>query len=155
MASIRHSDAPGTRLPSANGLYAEEACQLARFAGLSDKLTVLQLLDLADKEMADPVTANLSAQIIWHFIQGVSQRKKDYPFASISQYNKYIVSVPKVEHEINFYKSPSTERWWLEVPYPNPKYKRTIIVACTARDYQMACKGEIPDRWLKNYQRIC
>ena len=46
MASVRSSDAPETRLASPNGLYAEEACQLARFAGLSDKLSVFQIFDL-------------------------------------------------------------------------------------------------------------
>lgn len=155
LASIRHSDAPGTRLKSANGLYAEEACQLARYAGLSDKLSVFNLFDLPDLEEFHPVSANLSAQILWHFIQGVNQRKLDYPFSSIKSYSKYIVNIPQAEHEINFYKSPKTERWWLEVSYPDPKYPRSIYVACTSRDYQMACNGEIPDRWLKNYQRIC
>jgi formiminoglutamase len=155
LASIRYSDAPGTRLNSANGLYAEEACQLARFAGLSDKLTTLHLFDLGSEEGIHDVTANLTAQIIWHFIQGITQRKKDYPFAQISSYHKYIVNVPQADHEINFYKSPYTERWWLEVPYPPSQYERSLIVACTAKDYQMACNGEIPDRWLKNYQRIC
>ncbi len=155
MAAIRHSDAPGTRLKSANGLYAEEACQLARYAGLSDKLSVFNLFDLPEGKNSHPVTTNLSAQIIWHFIQGVNQRKLDYPFASIKTYSKYIVNVPRAEHEINFYKSSKTNRWWLEVPYPNAKYPRSVYVACTHRDYNMACNGEIPDRWLKNYQRIC
>jgi len=155
MASLRYSDAPGSRLKSANGLYAEEACQLARYAGLSDKLCVFNLFDLPKGKEFHPVTANLSAQIMWHFIQGVNQRKLDYPFSSIKSYNKYIVNIPQAEHEINFYKSPKTDRWWLEVAYPNAKYPRSVYVACTYHDYQMACNGEIPDRWLKNYQRIC
>lgn len=155
MASIRHSDAPGSRLKSANGLYAEEACQLARYAGLSDKLSVFNLFDMPEKKEFHPVTVNLSAQIIWHFIQGVNQRKLDYPFSSIKSYSKYIVNIPQAEHEINFYKSPKTDRWWLEVSYPDAKYPRSLYIACTYNDYKMACNGEIPDRWLKNYQRIC
>lgn len=155
LAAVRHSDAPGQRLKSANGLYAEEACQLARYAGLSDKLSVFNLFDLPDQEEFHPVSANLCAQIVWHFIQGVNQRKLDYPFSSIKSYSKYIVNIPQAEHEISFYKSQKTERWWLEVPYPDAKFPRSIYVACTSRDYQMACNGEIPDRWLKNYQRIC
>lgn len=155
MASIRHSDAPGSRLKSANGLYAEEACQLARYAGLSDKLSVFNLFDMPEDDQNTQVTDNLSAQIIWHFIQGVNQRKSDYPFSSIKSYSKYIVNIPQAEHEINFYKSPKTDRWWLEVAYPDAQYPRSVYVACTYNDYQNACNGEIPDRWLKNYQRIC
>lgn len=155
LAALRHSDAPGTRLQSANGLYAEEACQLARYAGLSDKLSLFHLFDFPESGGFHPVTANLAAQIIWHFIQGVIQRKLDYPFSPIQSYSKFIVNIPQAEHEISFYRSPKTDRWWLEVPYPDPKYPRSLYVACTQRDYQMACNGEIPDRWLKNYQRIC
>ena len=109
----------------------------------------------AEKKEFHPVTVNLSAQIIWHFIQGVNQRKLDYPFSSIKSYSKYIVNIPQAEHEINFYKSPKTDRWWLEVAYPDAKYPRSLYIACTYNDYKMACNGEIPDRWLKNYQRIC
>lgn len=155
MAAVRHADAPGTRLNSANGLYAEEACQLSKYAGLSDKLNVIQLFDLPDTKEISPVTANLTAQIIWHFIQGVGQRKKDYPFAPITSYSKYIVNIPGADHEINFYRSQHSDRWWMEVPYPDSRYPRSLYVACTPKDYQLACNGEIPDRWLKNYQRIC
>ncbi|MBT7466563.1 MAG: arginase [Bacteroidetes bacterium] len=155
MSAIRASDSPGSRLHSANGLYAEEGCQLARYAGLSDKLMCFSLLDTDSDLGSNEITPNLGAQLIWHFLQGVSQRKSDYPFAPIKSYQKYIVNLPRAGHDINFYRSPKTDRWWLEVPYPNPKYPRSVYVACTVRDYQLASNGEIPDRWLKTYQRIC
>ena len=39
MNSVRVSDAPGTRLASPNGLYAEEAAAIGRYAGISNKLS--------------------------------------------------------------------------------------------------------------------
>ncbi|MBT5425445.1 MAG: arginase, partial [Bacteroidetes bacterium] len=126
-----------------------------RYAGLSDKLMCFSLLDTDSDLGSNEITPNLGAQLIWHFLQGVSQRKSDYPFAPIKSYQKYIVNLPRAGHDINFYRSPKTDRWWLEVPYPNPKYPRSVYVACTVRDYQLASNGEIPDRWLKTYQRIC
>lgn len=153
LAAVRHADAPGTRLASANGLYAEEACQLVRYAGLSDRLYILHLTDLPD-DAPEPVTANLTAQLIWHFVQALHQRKKDYPFTPISAYSKYIVSIPGTGHEVHFYRNPDGERWWLEVPFPDPSRARSLYIACTEKDYHLACSGEIPERWLKNYQRI-
>jgi arginase family enzyme len=37
--SLRLSDAPGTSNKSPNGLYAEEACQIIRYAGLSNRIS--------------------------------------------------------------------------------------------------------------------
>ena len=42
----------------------------------------------------------------------------------------------------------------MEVHFAAGKYERALYVACTIRDYQNACNGEIPDKWLKNYQRL-
>ncbi len=155
MAAIRASDSPGNRLFSPNGLYAEEACQLARYAGLSDKLMSFTLNDIPLKGQHVATTHNLAAQLIWFFVQGFTQRQADYPFAPLKGYQKFIVNVPGIGHDINFYKSPKSDRWWLEVPYPNPNYPRSVIVACTLRDYQLASQGEIPERWLRTYKRIC
>lgn len=154
MSSIRESDAPSSVHPGPNGLYAEEACQLGRYAGLSERLSCFFINDLNPDRPGIQSTTALSAQIIWHFIQGFFQRKNEYPFTDLSNYQKFIVNVPQVGHDINFYKSPKTNRWWLEVPYPGATYKRSLFVACTNSDYQLACKGEIPDRWWKNFQRL-
>src|SRR5690606_2577482 len=39
MGAIRFSDAPGNAHATANGLFGDEACQICRYAGMSDKLT--------------------------------------------------------------------------------------------------------------------
>jgi len=154
MSAVREADAPGTDHPGPNGLYAEEACQLGKYAGLSERLRCFFLNDLNSKSSENQVTAALSAQIIWHFLLGFFQRKKEYPYTDIKTYQKFIVNVPQVGHDIHFYKSPKTNRWWLEVPYPEKEYSRSLFVACTPSDYKLACEGEIPDRWWKNFQRL-
>ncbi len=154
LSAVRQTEAPGILFPSANGFTGEEACQLARYAGLSDKLTLFSLLEFNPGLDRNGQTAALAAQICWFFLQGVSQRKSDYPFSDIKSYQKYIVNLSNSGHELVFYKSPLTNRWWIEVPYPDPKYPRSIYVACSSRDYQKACEGDIPDRWLNNYRRL-
>ncbi len=154
MSSVRASDAPASLNPGPNGLYAEEACQLARYAGLSERLSCLSLHDLDAKHADIQHSAELCAQITWHFLQGFFHRKKEFPNTDLSNFQKFIVNVPQVGHDIHFYKSPRTNRWWVEVPFPGKKTKRSLFIACSANDYLGACDGEIPDRWWKNFQRI-
>ncbi len=154
MSAIRESDAPESDHSGPNGLYAEEACQLSRYAGLSERLSCFFLNDLNHNSLNNQSTAALAAQMIWYFLQGFFQRKTEYPYTDIKKFQKFIVNVPQVGHDIHFYKSPKTNRWWLEVPYPDTKYSRLLYVACTPSDYKLACEGEIPDRWWKNFQRL-
>ncbi|MCD6331768.1 MAG: arginase family protein [Bacteroidales bacterium] len=152
--ALRASEAPATTDPSPNGFTAEESCQLTRYAGLSDKLNLIMITGYDHRNDLSGQTAALTAQMIWHFIQGYLQRKKDYPFCDINKYQKYLVNLPKTGHSLTFYKSPATNRWWVEVPFPPSKHPRSLYIACSYNDYQLASDGEIPDRWWKNYQRI-
>lgn len=154
MNAIRQTEAPGVTFPSANGFTAEESCQLARFAGLSDKLSLFSLVGFQPGRDQGQQTSALAAQIIWHFLQGLNQRKSDYPFSDITLYQKYLINLPKTGFNLTFYKSPASGRWWIEVPYPDTKYSRSLYVACSPRDYQVACEGEVPDRWWNHYRRL-
>ena len=154
LSSIRQTEAPGVLNPSANGLTAEEACQLSRYAGLSDKLSLLSLSEFEPSRDLHGQTAGLAAQILWFFLQGISQRKNDYPFSDITAYQKYIVDIPNSGFQLTFLKSPSSNRWWVEVPFPGAPSRRSLYVACSYKDYQMASDGEIPDRWFNNYRKL-
>ena len=43
------------------------------------------------------------------------------------EYTKYVVDLPGNEHEIAFYKSPRSDRWWMDVPIPTSKKNKRII----------------------------
>ena len=154
MSSIKQSDAPGNSTSSPNGFYGEEACQIAKYAGISDKVSSFGLYDLNPKFDRHNQTTHLAAQIIWHFVEGFYQRKKDYPFTDIDNYQKFIVHLVKINHDLIFYKSNKTDRWWLEIHFIKSLVNKKLIVACSYEDYQMACNHEIPDRWWKIYQKI-
>jgi len=159
VSSIRQSDAPGNGNASPNGFYGEEACQIARYAGLSDKLTSIGFYELNPELDYNGQTAHLVAQMIWYFIEGFYQRKGDFPHKQREKYLKYTVAIElDSEHQIIFYKSKNSGRWWMQVPLENPmsqsKYERHFMVPCSLSDYQMATKGEIPDRWWQVYQKL-
>lgn len=157
ISCIRQSDAPGNSNATPNGFYGEEACQLARYAGLSDKLTSIGFFEsnpLLDREGQ---TSHLIAQMIWYFIDGYYNRKSDFPVASRSKFLKFRVAIKDHEHEMIFYKSKKSDRWWLEVPYPSDKrlkYERHHLVPCTYGDYELASKEELPDIWWRTFQKL-
>jgi formiminoglutamase len=157
ISSIRHSDAPGNKNSVPNGFFGEEACQIVRYAGLSDKVSSIGFYEI-NPEMDDRgQTVHLVAQMIWCFIDGYYNRKKDFPIGDKSDYLKYRVSIQDNKHEIVFYKSKKSDRWWMDVPYPpgkNTRFERHHMVPCSYNDYQTAVKEEMPDRWWQTFQKL-
>lgn len=139
-----------------NGFYAEQICQIAKYAGISDKLSSLGIFNhigTSNSETAD----HLLAEIVWYFIDGFAQRKADFPIGSKAQYIRHIVAMDDFEEEIVFYKSNKSDRWWLEVPYPpqeGMKYERHHLIPCDYEDYEKAMNNELPDLWWKTYQKL-
>ena len=157
VSAIRQSDAPGNGNASPNGFYGEEACQITRYAGLSDKLSSIGFYEINPAFDTNKQTAHLVAQMIWYFIDGFYNRKQDYPIVDKSEYTKYRVSIKDHEHEIVFYKSNKSDRWWMDVPYPinhQIKFERHHMVPCSYSDYQTACEDEMPDNWWQTYQKL-
>jgi len=129
-----------------NGFNGKEICALARYAGISDKVSCLGIFN---HQGTNQETA-LIVQVIWYFIEGIHYRSNEYPFNSKDNYLKY--TVPNEEEDLVFYKSDKTERWWIEIPFfinSNNKLKKNTLLPCTQEDYLAACNQELPDRWLK------
>lgn len=157
IGSIRQSEAPANENSSPNGFFGDEACQLARYAGISDKCTSFGIYELNPAFDRKNMTSHLAAQMIWCFIDGYYHRKRDFPFATTDDYTKYRVFLKDHKHEIVFYKSTRSDRWWMEVPYPpNQKlrFERHALVPCTYHDYEEACNDEMPDRWWQTFQKL-
>lgn len=157
ISAIRQSDAPGTAHSGPNGFYGEEACQMARYAGMSDKLSSFGIYEYNPAFDRNGQTAHLVAQMLWCFIEGYYSRKNDFPFTDESKYIRYQVVLKDFEHELLFYKSKQSDRWWLSVPYSPAnhfKFERHHLVPCSYDDYQLACSEEVPDIWWKTFQKI-
>lgn len=157
LSAIRQSDASGSTSPSPNGFAGEEACQLCRYAGMSDKLTSIGFYGANALNDFNAQTAHLLAQMIWYFIEGYYSRKGDFPTTNKNAYTKYLVNIDDCEETLVFYKSTKSERWWMDVPYPNlakAKFEQHFFVPCSYEDYQTACKNEMPERWIQTIQKL-
>lgn len=157
ISSIRRSESPGCKTAGPNGFYGHEAAQLAWYAGLSDKLTSFGIYEYNPSMDRDRQSAELIAQMVWCFVDGFLSRKADYPIGDHSEYLRYIVNLAEESHELVFYKSNRSDRWWMDVPYPagqEQRYERHHLVPCTYEEYQQATNDEMPDRWWKTYQKL-
>lgn len=155
LKSIKNYTLPGNILPMPNGLDGEQACQIMWYAGLSDKLSSIGLYGFSNDDRS--IGAQLIAQMIWYFTEGYANRKEDFPKSNLKNYLKYTIQLNDSEHELVFYKSQKSDRWWVEIPYPDGKearYFRHLIVPCSYEDYQLASNGEMPDIWWQTYQKL-
>lgn len=155
MNSVRKADFQGDD-NTPNGFYADQICQIAKYAGISDKLTGFGIFNLP-QSTSNKANNQLLAEICWYFIDGYAQRKGDFPMGSKKDYTKFIVHQESQQNELVFYKSPRSDRWWMEVPYPGKegaKYERHHLVPCNFEDYEAAMKNEMPDLWWKTYQKL-
>ncbi|MDQ3192450.1 MAG: formimidoylglutamase [Bacteroidota bacterium] len=157
ISSVRFADAPGCKLSTPNGFYGEEACKISRYAGMSDKLTSIGFYEINPSNDVNSQTSQLVAQMMWYFLDGYCSRKKDFPLGEKNEYLKYRVAIKDSKHEIIFYKSNKSDRWWMDVPFPlnhKVKYSRHHLVPCSYKDYQIACNDEMPDRWWTTYLKL-
>ncbi len=153
ISAVKQAEAPAFNNPSANGFYGEELCQLSRYAGLSDRLSSFGIYNVNPKFDVNNQTVNLCAQVIWYFIEGVSHRQNDYPEGNLKEYTKFIVNFDDKEQNIIFYRNVTNDRWWMEIPNAQNKLKNKVI-ACSYEDYKLACTQELPERWIRNIQKM-
>lgn len=156
LQSIKASDFKGKYFSQPNGFDNHDICQIAKYAGISDKLTSIGLFNLLPGEIAESAHAEI-AQIIWYFMDGYSQRVGDFPIGTKKDYTKFTVFLDEINHDLVFYRSNRSERWWMEVPYPpkeGVKYERHHMVPCDKIQYSNALNGDIPNLWWKTYQKL-
>ena len=153
ISALKASDAPGYAFASPNGFFSDEACQIMRFAGASDRLSSLGIYNLNPDLDYRNITAIGIAQMIWYFIEGITIRMQDYPVVDINNFQKFIINMEDQEHEIIFLKSKKSDRWWMHIPIHQKGKMFYKMVPCSYKDYQIAISNELPERWIKEFSR--
>ncbi len=143
MAAVKHSDAPAMHC-SPNGFTGEEACTLARYAGLSPHLSSFGIYGYNPADDMNDLTALQIAQMIWYFIDGKYKSKTEADLNERHYFNEYHTAFAEVD--TTFIQSKKTGRWWMELPDKK-------LIACSYNDYVFASRNEIPERWLRAQER--
>ena len=149
LSAIKSSELNFLHHKMPNGFDGQEMCAIARYAGISDRVSVFGIFEY--KNHTDEETAAmLVAQLIWYFIEGYNYRAKED--LDIEKGNFLTYQVPVNDEVLVFYKSSKTERWWVEIPFIsglNNKLKRRTLLPCTYQEYVEACNQTIPNRWYR------
>lgn len=157
ISAVRAADAPGNGNAGPNGFTGEEACRVARYAGLSDKLSALGLFEFNPLRDQNKITAELVAQMIWYFLDGVANRSNDLPVKDSTDFARYIVRIEGQGEDVVFLRSKKTDRWWIDLSLgrtDRKKYEKHHFVPCSKDDYELALQDEIPDRWWQFFQKL-
>jgi arginase family enzyme len=145
MSVVRYSDAPANVNGSPNGLNGEEACFITRFAGMSEQLTSFGIYGFDETKDTNNMTAKLIAQMLWYFVDGLLVRKME---AKLTERDEFIMfNVVFSDADTTFLKSKRTKRWWMKLP-------NGTFVPCSYNDYLIASAGDIPERWLREQERL-
>ncbi len=150
MNAIRYSDNPAGR--NVNGLYAEGACQIAWNSGYSPRMNTFFLSEYNPTKDIDNISAQLSAQILWHVLDGISQRKHESGDFFDGSYERKNLKHSSFPSDICFYRSKNSQTLWVEVPIGTSNKKR--IIPCSEKDFEQFCAGTLPTIWLTELQRL-
>lgn len=156
ISAVRRPDAPGCPMSSSNGFYGEEICQIAKYAGVSDKLSSFGIYEYDPTMDYSNQTSQLIGHILWYFVEGYINRQHDNTFKNKADYRQYSVAASGALNELVFFCSRKTGRWWMLIPMINKDKNITqnYYLPCSKRDYEMACEDMIPDRWWKAYNKL-
>ena len=155
LSALQNSYVAGAPEAKVYGLTGEEACQLTWYAGQNEKLSSIGIYNyIADLDAKNKTTAFVIATMIWYFVEGFYHRKGDKNFKS-NDYLRFEVHLGGEPDTIRFYKSKISERWWMEVPSSKDAglFNRNRMLPCNYSDYELATKGEVPDRWLNYFSK--
>jgi len=143
LASIKQSDFSANFNPQPFGLTAENVCQIAWYAGMSNECNSFGVYGYSPNLDERFQGAGVIAVMLWYFIDGYYHRKEE-TFSS-ENYKKFIVSTEN--EELVFYKDIRTEMWWAEIVIDKLKGKNKIeIIPCNYEDYLLASQGEVSQR---------
>lgn len=145
ISAVRYSDAPVNTNGSPNGFTGDEACILTRYAGMSNQLSSFGIYGYEPRKDRYRMTAKLVSQMIWYFIDGYQIRKNEARLTDHEEFVEFYVTF--TSNDTIFLKSKRTNRWWMKLP-------NGMFVPCSYNDYLLASNNEIPERWLREQERL-
>ena len=131
-----------------NGFESSEICSIARYAGMSDRISCVGVFEV----FQNSISSALLAQAVWYFIEGFSLRIIEDPKSENFKGKSYHMDLEN--HQIKFYQSDISQKWWFELIEENSnKLIDVSLYPCGHEDYLEACNDEISDKLLLSLKR--
>jgi hypothetical protein len=90
------------------------------------------------------MTARLIAQMAWYYADGCQTRKKGVADGT-EAYLEFYITIEGIDTA--FVKNKYNNRWYVRLP-------QGVLMPCSYKDYQIACSGELPERLLREMERL-
>ncbi|MCL2327511.1 MAG: arginase family protein [Bacteroidetes bacterium] len=149
--ALRYSEFDANRDQLPAGLYVEDACQMAWYAGFSYEMNTFLLSEFNPVHINSvKPSATVCALLLWYVLDGISQRNT-IQYDNEEFYTIYYVKNDLFEHDVRFFEHTITKQMWVELFLPLYNEKR--MVPCNYSDYQSFSNENIPDSWLMELQR--
>jgi len=146
MSVLRYSEGVFYKNPSPNGLFGDELCALAKYAGMSEKIKSFGIAGYLPELDVHNLGAKLIAQMIWYFLDGFQLGKKELTYKTKpDNFKEYHVEVKG--YPLLFIQSKRTNRWWVQLLNKD-------FIPCSNIDYHIAASGDLPDAWLRAQERL-
>ncbi len=138
--SLQNSDFKSSTFSNPNGFNAREICGIMNYAGHSKKIKNIFISNYIPNGYYS--SDALLAQMVWYFLEARNNQKSDEEVQTFR--------VQLEDNEMVFFKSIHSEKWWMEVKADDLKKR----IPCHKKDYEIALKGEIPERWWRFYKKF-
>lgn len=139
MDAIKFSDNPASKNPQPNGLTAREICKISYLHGLSEKSQFMGIFNYDSETDNLKVTAKLVAQIIWHYADAFSLKKKAEKIAENGKILHISSDNEKLkDKELKFIYNENLKLWFFEI-------EKNQKIPCNFSDYDLARQGKISD----------
>lgn len=138
--AMRAAETPHVEDAIPTGLNTEELCQLAKYAGMGDRLQCLCFYCHNIVESNTP-EASIIAETLWYFAEGLNMNTHDHPDVS-QDFSEFVIYSESMEDDLEFVRHNQTMKWWLRVKSDT----RTNYLACSLEEYQATIDHELPER---------
>lgn len=132
------------------GLSIEQACQIAKYIGCSQKLKSFVISGVPTDMVGGSKICKLVAHLLWYFLDGLNSVNgmiKNDPQTRRS----FLLNLDTMDSPITFYKSENSEQWWVGV---NNDDGEEVQVACSPDDYYRACHNDLSERLIKIFESV-
>ena len=116
-----------------------------RAAAAKELLTSMGIYGYDHTYDVNGMTAKLISQMIWYFVDGCLVRKTEAKLTERDEFN--VFNITFTDNDTVFLKSKRTNRWWMKLPDQS-------FVPCSYNDYLVASNDQIPERWLREQERL-
>ena len=139
---LRYSDNIGHQDSSTAGLFIEELCMIAKYAGASTNLKAIVLSGFDENmDLHNLMSANISL-LLFYILEGlgIAKSEKDHQIDLF----RYTVIPDDLDSSLTFVEDKTNGRWWVELYSTDAG--DDVQIACSEQDYFDACNNQLSDR---------